>query len=309
MMVMSFLPTNEPICIEPEVDGQELLVIEGRERQVGSFAVSRLLPAGKRRMVGPFVFIDHMGPVTISPGSGFDVGPHPHIGLSTTTYLIAGEILHRDSLGSVQLIKPGDLAIMTAGRGIVHSERADPKWREHGGLVNMVQIWLGLPISEEDGPPSFEHHTKDRFPTIGIKSGVSVRVLIGEAFGTKSPVAHSSHPLLVDLKLKVGAEIELPGTVQESALFVISGDITIGRQTMTHNHLVVIDEKKACVRANSETHVLFFGGSPLGPRFIRWNFVSSSNEKIDRAAQAWKTQTFPKIPGETDFIPLPEPFR
>src|SRR5688572_1811405 len=182
---MSNVPANDPACTEASTAAIDL-VIEGRPRDLGTITVSRILPAAKRRMVGPFIFVDHMGPVQIPPGVGFDVPPHPHIGLSTVTYFLAGENVHRDSLGTVQVNRPHDINLMTAGRGVVHSERADPAFREAGGLMHGVQIWLALPAEREDDEPSFEHHPAATLPAISPAAGVRGRVLIGDAFGAVS---------------------------------------------------------------------------------------------------------------------------
>src|SRR5689334_22571753 len=198
---MSTLPANEPSCAD-RADARAVdLVIEGRPRGVGTITVARLLPSPRRHMVGPFIFVDHMGPVELPPGVGFDVRPHPHIGLSTVTYFLAGENVHRDSLGTVQINRAHDLNIMTAGRGVVHSERAEPGFRASGGLMHGVQIWLALPDAHEDDAPSFEHHPAATLPAVAPGGGVRGRVLIGGLFGATSPVRHPSEPLLVDLQL------------------------------------------------------------------------------------------------------------
>jgi redox-sensitive bicupin YhaK (pirin superfamily) len=190
---MSTLPDHDPRCIDEGSRAIEL-VIEGRPRGVDSITVARLLPAPQRRMVGPFIFVDHMGPVTVPPGVGFDVRPHPHIGLSTVTYFLDGENVHRDSLGSVQKNVPGDVNIMTAGRGVVHSERADPAWRARGGVMHGMQIWLALPLEREDDEPSFEHHPEATLPVIAPASGARGRLLLGAGYGARSPIVHPSRP-------------------------------------------------------------------------------------------------------------------
>ncbi len=305
---MSTLPIHEPDCADP-ADARAIdLVIEARPRDLGTITVARVLPSPRRRMVGPFVFLDHMGPVTLAPGVGFDVRPHPHIGLSTVTYFLAGENVHRDSLGTVQTNRPGDLNLMTAGRGIVHSERADPAFRAAGGAMHGVQIWLALPDAHEDDPPSFEHHPAQALPAIAPADGVRGRVLLGAAFGARAPVRHPSDPLLVDLELAAGAALDLPGDAAERAVFVIEGELRIADHALTADQLAVLcGDRPVHAAASAPTRALILGGPPLGHRFIEWNFVSSSQGKIDRARELWKAQQFPKIPTDAvEFIPWPE---
>jgi redox-sensitive bicupin YhaK (pirin superfamily) len=304
---MSTFGEHEPGCIDATADHAVELVIEGRPRDVGSFSVSRLLPVAKRRMIGPFIFFDHMGPIEIAPGAGFDVRPHPHIGLSTLTYFFAGENVHRDSLGTVQINRPGDINLMTAGRGVVHSERAEPAWRERGGLMHGLQIWLALPEANEDDAPAFEHIPRDTVPQIAPGPGARGRVLAGRAFGASSPLRHPSAPLLVDLELAAGASIELP-EAPERGVFVVHGEVQIGAETIADNRLAVIaPAARACLSAVAPSRVLVLGGAALGPRFIDWNFVASSQDRIDRAREAWKARTFPEIPSDHDeFVPYPD---
>jgi redox-sensitive bicupin YhaK (pirin superfamily) len=306
--LMSTLPANDPACADPTGDHIIDLVIAGRPRGVGTLTVARLLPAPRRRMVGPFVFLDHMGPVTLDPGVGFDVRPHPHIGLSTVTYLFAGENVHRDSLGNVQVNRPGDLNLMTAGRGIVHSERADPGFRAAGGAMHGVQIWLALPDAHEDDAPSFEHHPQATLPAIAPSPGVRGRVLFGEAYGARSPIRHPSAPLLVDLELAAGATVELPDNAAERAVFVIDGELGLAAERLEANQLAVLCAgRPATLSATTVARVLLLGGAPLGPRLIEWNFVASSRERLDRARDAWKARQFPAIPGDDrEFIPWPD---
>jgi len=243
----------------------------------------------------------------IAPGAGFDVRPHPHIGLSTLTYFFAGENVHRDSLGTVQINRPGDINLMTAGRGVVHSERAEPAWRERGGLMHGVQIWLALPEANEDDAPTFEHISRDALPEIAPGPGARGRVLAGHAFGASSPLRHPSAPLLVDLELESGATIELP-EAPERGVFVVHGEAQIGPEVVADNRLAVIaPAARVCVSAVARSRVLVLGGAALGPRFIDWNFVASSKERIDRARESWKARTFPEIPSDHDeFVPYPD---
>jgi len=303
---MSTLPANEPRCADP-ADARAIdLVIEGRPRDVGSTTVARVLPSPKRRMVGPFIFLDHLGPVALAPGVGFDVRPHPHIGLSTVTYFLAGTNVHRDSLGTVQINRPGDINLMTAGRGVVHSERAEPAFRAAGGTMHGVQIWLALPDAHEDDAPSFEHHPEATLPPIAPAEGVRGRLLIGAAFGARSPIRHPSDPLLVDLQLDAGASIELPTEAPERALFVIAGELCVGSDTLSADHLAVLGSAPARATASTSTRALLLGGPPLGARLIEWNFVASTHDRIDRARAAWRAREFPVIPGDDqEFIPWP----
>lgn len=305
---MSTLPANEPSCVDPADVHAIDLVIEGRPRDVGTITVARLLPSPRRRMVGPFIFLDHMGPVVLAPGVGFDVLPHPHIGLSTVTYFFAGENVHRDSLGTVQVNRPGDLNLMTAGQGIVHSERAAPAFRAAGGAMHGVQIWLALPDGREDDAPGFAHHPEATLPVIAPAPGVTGRVLIGSAFGALSPIRHPSEPLLVDLQLEGGASVEIAAEVAERALFVIEGELRVGRDAVAQDCLAVLcHDKPTRISAHAATRALLVGGPSLGPRYIEWNFVSSSRDKIDRARDAWKARQFPAIPGDDqEFIAWPE---
>ena len=307
---MSTYPANDPACLEASAPAVEL-VIEGRPRDLGTIVVARLLPAPQRRMVGPFIFLDHMGPVELGPGVGFDVRPHPHIGLSTVTYFLAGENVHRDSLGTVQTNRPHDLNLMTAGRGVVHSERADPAFRASGGLMHGVQIWLALPEANEDDPPSFEHHPAPTLPEVAPAAGVRGRVLLGSLFGATSPVRHPSAPVLADLELDAGAALDLPAAAGERGVFVIAGELALAGAPLLPDHIAVLSPS-APVRltARLPTRLMLLGGPPLGRRLIEWNFVASTRERIDAAREAWRQQRFPKIPtDDQEYIPLPDPAR
>jgi len=307
---VSTLSDHEPDCLGVRDDRAVDLVVTGRPRDVGTLTVARVLPSAERRKIGPFVFLDHMGPVTLAPGVGFDIRPHPHIGLSTVTYLFAGENTHRDSLGNVQTNRPGDVNIMTAGRGIVHSERADAAFRAAGGAMHGVQIWLALPEVNEDGDPSFEHHPEATLPAIAPATGVRGRVLIGAAFGARSPIRHPSDPLLVDLALDAGARIELPASADERAVFVIAGELHVGAEAVATDQLAVLHDGHATIAATAASRVLVLGGAEFPPRFLEWNFVASSRAKLDRAREAWKARQFPTIPTDAvEFIPWPEPRR
>jgi redox-sensitive bicupin YhaK (pirin superfamily) len=308
---MSDHPANDPACFPAGAGAAAVeLVVEGRPRDLGTIVVARILPAPRRRMVGPFIFLDHMGPVELAPGTGFDVRPHPHIGLSTVTYFLAGENVHRDSLGTVQINRPYDLNLMTAGRGVVHSERAEPGFRAAGGLMHGVQIWLALPDAHEDDAPSFEHHPARTLPEIAPAAGVRGRVLIGVAFGATSPVRHPSAPLLVDLELDEGAALELPpgAAGEERGVFVISGELEVAGEPLGTDRLAVLaPASRVRIAATRSARAMLIGGPPVGERLIEWNFVASSRARLDAARDAWKAQQFPKIPGDDqEFIPFPD---
>ncbi len=307
---MSTQPANEPRCSDPPTQKAVELVIAGRPRDVGTITVARLLPSPQRRMVGPFIFIDHMGPVELAPGIGFDVRPHPHIGLSTVTYFLAGENVHRDSIGTIQVNRPGDVNLMTAGSGIVHSERADPAFRASGGRMHGIQIWLALPDANEDDPASFEHHAQATLPEIAPAAGVTGRVLLGSAFGGTSPIRHASAPLLVDLRLAAGAHVVLPADVAERGLVVIDGALQLAGETLATDQLGVLAAGPTHVTATANTRALLLGGAPHAPRFIEWNFVASSRERIAAARDRWKARQFPVIPSDAEeYIPWPENLR
>ena len=272
-------------------------VIDARRRDIGGLSVNRLLPSPRRRMIGPFIFLDHMGPTT----QVGDILPHPHIGLSTVTYLFEGENVHRDSLGTVQHVRAGDLNIMSAGRGIVHSERHDrdlPATTFHG-----VQIWLALPEANEDDAPSFAHHPAASLPALD-EPGVTGRVLIG-SFGVSSPVEHPSRPVLVDLAMEPGAcvEVAAPKTGDERGIYVVSGRVRVGELELGADQLGVGDGR---IEALAPSRVIVIGGPAMTKRLIDWNFVASTQDRIDRARAAWRDQTFAKIPGDDrEYVPLP----
>ena len=273
------------------------------------FLVHRALPSAARRAVGPFVFLDQFGPVQLGPGKGLDVRPHPHIGLATVSYLFEGTILHRDSLGSVVPIRPGEVNWMTAGRGIVHSERSPDELRADGPRLWGLQFWVALPLELEQCPPAFAHHGADEIPRV-TRAGARASVVLGEAFDAVSPVALTSPMFLVDVRIDAGASIELEADYAERAAYVLEGEVRAndGDAATAKEHLIVFDAgEPARLTAGSEpAHVVFLGGPPLdAPRFLWWNFVSSERDLILKAQAAWSEQRFPKVPGETEFIPLP----
>jgi len=283
------------------------LVVAPRPRDLGGFSVRRSLPFAQRRMVGPFIFFDHMGPADFAPGHGLDVRPHPHVCLATVTYLFEGAIVHRDSLGSCQTIVPGDVNWMTAGRGIVHSERTDPEVRRRGARLHGIQAWVALPKAAEETAPAFQHHAAHTMPRTGDR-GVRLRVIAGEAYGLRAPVAVLSPLFYADAELAAGSSVALPEEAPERAAYVVSGEVecdgaAFGEATM----LIFRAGSRACVAARRDARVMLLGGSGLdGERHIEWNFVASTRERIDRAKVDWKGGAFPKVPGdEAEFIPLP----
>ncbi|HJY42963.1 MAG TPA: pirin family protein [Steroidobacteraceae bacterium] len=284
------------------------LVIEGRRRDLGGFEVGRVLPWTKRRMVGPFVFFDHMGPKQMAANlpRRVDVRPHPHIGLSTITYLFAGEIVHRDSLGFHQVIRPGEVNWMTAGRGISHSERFETM-REHGGLLHGIQAWIALPVEDEETAPAFVHHGADELP-IEREGGVSRRVIAGQAFGRTSPVRTHSPLVYVHVELEAGASTSIPDGYTDRAAFVAAGTVRVGDENYEAGKMIVFARgSEPRIVAATPATVMLLGGEPLGERHIWWNFVSSRPERIEQAKAEWRAKKIPLPVGDADeFIPLPE---
>jgi redox-sensitive bicupin YhaK (pirin superfamily) len=284
------------------------LVIEGRRRDLGGFEVGRVLPWTKRRMVGPFVFFDHMGPKQMAANlpRRVDVRPHPHIGLSTITYLFAGEIVHRDSLGFHQVIRPGEVNWMTAGRGISHSERFETM-REHGGLLHGIQAWIALPVEDEETAPAFVHHGADELP-IEREGGVSRRVIAGQAFGRTSPVRTHSPLVYVHVELEAGASTSIPDGYTDRAAFVAAGTVRVGDENYEAGKMIVFARgSEPRIVAATPATVMLLGGEPLGERHIWWNFVSSRPERIEQAKADWRAQKIRLPVGDAEeFIPLPE---
>jgi len=286
------------------------LVIVPPTRDLGDdFQVRRALPSTQRRMVGPFVFLDEMGPATFAPGRGLDVRPHPHIGLATVTYLQQGEILHRDSVGSVQPIRPGDVNWMTAGSGIVHSERTPPEVRAAGSTLAGLQCWVALPQRDEECAPSFVHVGADALPTVE-GDGATARIIAGEFFGRRSPVPTLSPLFYVELQLAPGARLEIPADYAEQAIYVVEGRLDLGAdgQHEPGRLLVLKPHAKITLAApDGPVRVMLLGGEPMdGPRYLSWNFVASSAERIEQAKRDWRDRRFAAVPGETEFIPLPD---
>jgi len=284
------------------------LWIQSRPREIEpGVSVGRVLPAAERRQVGPYVFLDHMGPQRFAAGHGADVRPHPHIGLATVTYLFEGEITHRDSAGSLQNIRPGAVNWMSAGAGIAHSERTPPELRATGGTMHGLQLWVGLPQKEETSAAWFRHYPAESLPQLD-EPGARLRVLAGEAFGVKSPVQTSWPSFQVDATLDAGAPLKLPEGFTERALYVVSGALALGSSERIEKGTMAVFRAgtQPALRAESAARVMMLGGEPLdGPRFIFWNFVNSSKERIVEAARRWKAGGFTKVKGdETEYVPL-----
>ena len=305
---MSWLSTPEPVRVTGGRGGVEL-VIEGRPRDLGGFSVERVLPARERKLVGPFIFFDHFGPTSFPPGAGLDVRPHPHINLATVTYLFEGEIVHRDSLGSHQVIAPGEVNWMTAGRGIVHSERTDPRRRASGGPMHGIQLWVALPRADEETAPEFHHHGAETLPRPPAP-GVDLRLIAGSGWGMTSPVRTFSPLFYADAAMSAGSRVALPDEHEQRAAYVATGQIRVGSRAFQPGQMVIFERGvPAVVEAQGEARVLLLGGAPLdGDRHLYWNFVSSRLERLEEAKQAWKDGRFPRVPGDDqEFIPLPSP--
>ena len=284
-------------------------VLEGRPRDLGGFSVRRVLPAPGLRTVGPFIFFDHMGPASFASGEGVDVRPHPHIGLATVTYLFDGAFMHRDSLGTAQLIRPGDVNWMVAGRGIAHSERTPREAREApgGAAMHGIQTWIALPREREETAPSFEHHPAPTLPEIR-QAGASLRLIAGAAWGRCAPTAVFSPMFYLAAELEAGAAIALPDDYAERAAYVVEGELECaGERHAAGRMLVFAAGEGASVCAVTAARVMLLGGAPLdGPRHVWWNFVSSSAERIERAKLDWQEDRFAAVPGDDERIPLPE---
>ena len=271
----------------------------------GGFSVRRLLPHARRPAVGPFVFFDHFGPVDAAPDDQHDVRPHPHIGLATLTYLFEGALQHADSTGAVQRIEPGAINWMTAGRGIVHAERTPPDLRGRARRSHGLQFWVALPQADEEMAPSFAHTPAAQIPALEI-GGANLRVLVGTAYGVTSPVATRSPTLLLDIDMVAGDAFPLPAAT-ERAVYVVSGDVELDGLAVPANTLrVLAPQDEPMLSASGPSRVVMLGGDPLGPRFLWWNFVSTRRERLVRAADDWAAQAMGQVPGETEFIPLPE---
>jgi len=280
------------------------MIIEPRERAVGNGVVHRLLPWRRRRMVGPFIFADHMGPDDLSPGTSVDVDAHPHIGLSTLTYLFEGRLVHRDSTGAVQTIEAGAVNWMTAGSGVTHTERSPVDERDRARRLHGLQTWIALPLESEDGAPWFEHHDADAIPH-DTRDGATIRLVAGHGWGLRSPVNVSSPLVLAEIVLTGDASIDVDDDLAERAVLVIDGAVSVGGHAVPQGHLAVLEPNTRPLLAG-HGRAMVLGGDPVGPRNIWWNFVHSSTERIEAAKTQWTNQQFPKVPGDHDpWVPLP----
>jgi redox-sensitive bicupin YhaK (pirin superfamily) len=302
---MSTQPCSEPECLESE--GAIALVIESRPRDLGDFEVRRVLPSARRQRVGPFIFFDQMGPAEFAPGQGIGVRPHPHIGLATVTYLFDGVIRHQDSLGFDQPIEPGAVNWMTAGRGIVHSERTPDAMRASGSRLHGLQVWLALPNEKEEIEPAFVHHPADTIPHV-TGPGFDLALVAGAVLGKSSPVEVASPTFYLAGELQAGAEAPVPDEHTERAVYVVEGEVELdGRRLAPGSMAVLHPEVAVSLRATTDARIAIVGGEPIeGDRFLFWNFVSSSRERIEQAKRDWREDRFAHVPGDDEFIPLPE---
>lgn len=305
---MSFFPGPDPTAGDARGCDAVDMVIVSRSVDLAGFSVRRALPHAKRRMVGPFVFFDHMGPSEFKVGKGIDVRPHPHIGLATVTFLYDGEIMHRDSLGSELPIKPGELNWMSAGRGIVHSERTAPEHRATGEKLHGLQLWVALPAADEEGEPWFAHHGTEDLPTVE-GDGKRVRLVAGSLFGARSPVKTNWDTLFADVALEQGASMPIDAGYEERAVYVVKGEIDLQGDRFGEGKLLVLKPGDVLkLTAVVPSQIVIVGGATMdGPRHIWWNFVSSRKERIEQAKADWKLGRFDTVPSDaTEFIPLPE---
>jgi redox-sensitive bicupin YhaK (pirin superfamily) len=306
---MSFFPGKDPQAGDAYACDAIANVLVPRTVDLGDgFSVRRALPSARTRMVGPFIFFDHFGPAEFRAGNGLDVRPHPHIGLATVTYLFDGEIMHRDSLGTAAPIKPGEINLMTAGRGIVHSERTSTELRTTGSPIHGLQMWVALPSAKEEMPPEFAHHEIDEFPMVR-DAGLFARVVMGSLFGETSPVPTTHETVFANVAMRPDATMPLDAAHEERAIYIVDGTIDIAGDKFESGRLLVFKPgDKITVKAVTDAHFVIVGGAAMdGPRHIWWNFVSSRKERIEQAKADWKTGHFGKVPGdEIDFIPLPE---
>jgi redox-sensitive bicupin YhaK (pirin superfamily) len=304
---MSWQPSNDPILGDARSCDAIEHVIVPRARDLGGFEVRRALPAAEKQMIGPFIFFDQMGPAEFLIGGGIDVRPHPHIGLATVTYLFEGEVYHRDSLGSSLAIRPGEVNLMTAGRGIVHSERETSEAKAAPRRLFGIQAWAALPKSHEEAAPAFAHHGTDELPRIA-GDGKRVRLVMGSAYGARSPVAFPHESLFAEAVLAPGAVLPLDPDYDERAVYVASGEIDIAGDAFGEGRLLVFKPgDRISILANTQSRLMLLGGEPMdGARHIWWNFVSSSKERIEQAKEDWRSKRFALVPGDDkEFIPLP----
>ena len=305
---MSFFPGKDPTPGDAQSSDAISDIIVPRTVDIDDLRIHRALPSARTRLVGPFIFFDHFGPAVFRSGQGVDVRPHPHIGLATVTYLFDGEIIHRDSLGVQAAIRPGEVNWMTAGRGIVHSERTGPELRAAGSPIHGLQCWVALPRAKEEIEAAFAHYDVAEFPEVS-DNGLCARVVIGDLFGATSPVKTTSETLFADVTLKAGTRMPLDAVAEERGIFVVSGEIDIQGDKFGPERLLVFRPgDRVTVTALADTHLVVLGGASMdGPRHIWWNFVSSRKERIEQAKAEWKSGRFGIVPGDAEeFIPLPD---
>lgn len=304
---MTWHPAEDPAPGDKKACDAIETIIVPRARDLGGFEVRRALPSARKQMIGPFIFFDQMGPAEFLTDQGIDVRPHPHIGLSTVTYLFSGEIYHRDSLGTELPIAPGAVNWMTAGKGIVHSERTSDETRKKGQNLFGIQTWVAMPKQCEEIDPDFEHQSAKALPIL-IDGGASTRVIIGDMYGQKSPVKTYSDMFYASAELQAGGVIPLDADYEERGVYIVSGEIEIAGDRFEGGRLLVFRPgDRITIRANKPSRLMLLGGEPMdGPRHIWWNFVSSSKERIDQAKEDWRQARFDTVPGdEEEFIPLP----
>ncbi len=281
-------------------------ILEPDLKDLGGFQARRSLPHPNRMMIGPFIFFDHLGPATFPPGQGIDVRPHPHINLATVTYLFAGSLLHRDSLGTVQTIYPGAVNWMTAGRGIVHSERSPEDTRDQSSTLHAIQTWVALPTDQEETDPTFHHYPATDLPHWDIDGSI-VTLIAGQLWNQTSPVKALSPILYLDVQLAAGGQIEIPPESSERAVYSVTAHLQVGQDPLTQHRLAVLPSGESVrISAREAARCVVIGGEPVGPRLKWWNFVSSRAERIEQAKQEWREHQFPSVPHETEFIPLPD---
>jgi len=305
---MSFFPAKDPTFADAQSSDAIAQIVVPRTVDLGGLQVRRALPSARSRMVGPFIFFDHFGPAIFRAGQGIDVRPHPHIGLATVTYLFDGEIVHRDSLGIALPIRPGAVNWMTAGRGIVHSERTAPDHRDGGEPLHGLQLWVALSMKDEETTPAFAHTPSADIPQLR-ENGLTLRVIAGAMHGLRSPVATSWETIFAEVRLTAGSVLPLGNDFEERALYVISGEIEIGGGRHPPEQLLVLKPGDYVeIKAVADSHFVVVGGAAMdGPRYIWWNFVSSRQDRIEGAKADWKSGRFALVPGDsTEFIPLPE---
>jgi len=300
---VSKFTANEPICTK--LSKTIRVLVRGRSKDLGGFSVRRVLPASLARSVGPFVFFDEMGPAEFSEGQGINVRPHPHIGLATVTFLFEGEILHRDSLGYTQPIRPGAVNLMTAGRGIVHSERTSPELLRTGQRLHGLQVWMALPEDKQELEPSFTHYPRKSLPVIE-QEGVVTTVIIGSHAGEVSPVEVHAETIYLSVSIKAGTPYELDVDHDQAAIYVVSGQIRIDGHVVNTSELAVLDQRIVALDASEDSVFVVIGGEDLGAREMYWNFVHSSRERIEQAKRDWRDRKFDLVPGDDEFIPLPD---